>query len=187
MKARWAVLLSLAVAVFAFDASACPTRHPAVARRAHPRSSQNVVPVTNAGDFEKYNLDRINQLRAQAGLQPLVLDAQLTQFAREGSAQLMRDHVPHGHFAQSGSSMWKQGFNGAAAENQGSNTGWPRLAQDPTSNEKQQIDQILSMMMREGPGGGHHDNILNPKMKRMGIGLVEDSEGKLWMTNDFSA
>jgi len=169
------------------DASACPgmravrtTHRPAPAR-------PNAAPAqVVSGTFEQYNLDRVNALRQAAGVPPLVLDAQLTAFAREGTAQLMRDHVPHAHFAQAGNSLWGRGFQGNAAENQGANTGWPRAASDPAQNEQRQIDDILASMMREGPGGGHHDSILNPKLKRLGVGLAEDSEGKLYLTNDFS-
>jgi uncharacterized protein YkwD len=139
-----------------------------------------------ADRFEQFNLDRINALRKSAGLAPLVLDPQITAFAREGSAQLMRDHVPHGHFAQAGDGIWQRGFKGGIAENQGYWNGWPRAASDPVANEQAQIAQILKSMMDEGPGGGHHDNILSPKAKRLGVGLLEDGEGKLYLTNDFS-
>jgi hypothetical protein len=44
---------------------------------------------------------------------------------------------------------------------------------------------MLKMMMDEGPGGGHYDNMMNPRFRRVGIGLF-DSGGKLYMTNDFS-
>ena len=166
------------------DAAACPGMRALRTHRAlRPSASAAVV---NAGAFEQYNLDRINALRRSAGLPPLVLDAQLTAFAREGTAELMRDHVPHAHFAHAGNSLWTRGFVGNAAENQGADTGWPRAADDRARNEQQQIDQILASMMREGPGGGHHDNILDPRAKRLGVGLAEDSEGKLYLTNDFS-
>jgi uncharacterized protein YkwD len=41
-------------------------------------------------------------------------------------------------------------------------------------------------MMREGPRGGHYANMMSPKATRIGIGLVEDADGKLYLTNDFS-
>jgi hypothetical protein len=49
-----------------------------------------------------------------------------------------------------------------------------------------QIDDILAAMWREGPGGGHYDNLTNPRVKRVGIGLVVAHDGRLWLTNDFS-
>ncbi|HEY8078247.1 MAG TPA: CAP domain-containing protein [Labilithrix sp.] len=184
MRARWITVLALAFVAIAGDAAACP-RVARVHRSSHPQAQPQ--PQANASSFDQYNLDRINDLRRRAGVAPLVLDARLEDFARAGSAQLMRDHVPHAHFQQAGSSLWNQGFQGNAHENQGANTGWPRAANDPNQNERAQIDQILDAMMREGPGGGHHDAILDPKMKRVGVGLLEDGKGQLYLTNDFSA
>ncbi len=40
-------------------------------------------------------------------------------------------------------------------------------------------------MMDEGAGGGHQDNMLDAKMHRLGVGLVQDGD-KLYFTNDFS-
>ena len=64
--------------------------------------------------------------------------------------------------------------------------GWGRADANPTRNEQRQIDQILASMMAEGPSGGHYGNLMNPKMTRLGVGLIEDGEGKLYFTNDFS-
>ena len=44
---------------------------------------------------------------------------------------------------------------------------------------------MLQLMMDEGPGGGHYDNIMNGRLRRIGIGLVY-AGGKLYLTNDFS-
>ena len=41
-------------------------------------------------------------------------------------------------------------------------------------------------MWREGPGGGHYDAMANPRLKRVGIGLVVTPDGRLYLTNDFS-
>ena len=126
----------------------------------------------------EYNLKQLNALRARAGASPLKLDDRLNSFAREGSLELMRTHAPHGHFKSA--DVWQNGFENAAAENQGDPHGW---FPGPT---KESIDQILKAMMDEGPGGGHHDNILNKAYRRVGIGLVKDGEGRLYFTNDFS-
>lgn len=90
----------------------------------------------------------------------------------------MRNHIPHQH--SSDSDVWATGFEGGAAENQGDPNGW---FPGPT---EEGINDILQSMMNEGPGGGHHDSIINPKFRRVGIGLVKDVRGKLYLTNDFS-
>jgi hypothetical protein len=131
----------------------------------------------------KYNVDRINAYRAEKGLAPLLFDAKISAFARGASERLSRDHVPHAHFAahQRGA----PGFGSRSAENQGDERGVPALDADPVKSGKKQIDEMLKLMMDEGPGGGHHDNMMNPRYRRVGIGLV-DVGGKLYLTNDFS-
>jgi hypothetical protein len=87
----------------------------------------------------------------------------------------------HGYFASQANAgaIWTEGFCGSAAENQA--PGWP-----VNGDEDATIDAILKSMMDEGPGGGHHDNIVAAASTRVGVGLVVDAQGALWFTNDFS-
>lgn len=146
-----------------------------------------------ADPLVKYNVDRINDYRKKHGRAAVKYDAVISAFALDGSKQLSKDHTAHAHFnakiksqlgnpdAQKG----KSGFGSRGAENQGDWDGIPKLANDKLDNGKQQIDITLKLMMDEGPGGGHYENMLNPKFKRVGIGLVYVGD-KLYMTNDFS-
>jgi uncharacterized protein YkwD len=126
----------------------------------------------------QHNLKRLNAYRARAGVPPLQLDERLNAFALEGSRELMRNHIPHKHFSES--NVWEHGFEGTAAENQGDPNGW---FPGPVNEV---IDDILQSMMNEGPGGGHHDAIINPTHRRVGIGLVKDAQGRLYLTNNVS-
>ncbi len=133
-----------------------------------------------------HDLRVVNAYRAKHGRAPLVLARRLSTFAHAGSVELMKDHVPHHHFetAAANGSIWNDGFRHMAGENQGDPNGWPKAA------ENMQIDQILAAMYAEGPGKGeahgHYENIENPKFTRLGVGLVEDPNGMLYLTNDFS-
>jgi uncharacterized protein YkwD len=131
----------------------------------------------------RYNLDRLNAYRKAAGVGTLEFDAAISAFALAGSKQLSKDHAPHAHFRAKADGEASLGTR--SAENQGDWNGVPKLADDPIENGKKQIDWMLDLMFKEGPGGGHHDNMLNPKFKRVGIGL-ETVGGKLYLTNDFS-
>jgi hypothetical protein len=131
----------------------------------------------------KYNVERVNAYRAQKGLAPLLYDAKISAFARRGSEQLSRDHTPHAHFAAN--AQGAPVFGSKAAENQGDPGGVPTLDGDAARNGHKQIDIMLRMMMDEGPGGGHYDNMMNARFRRIGVGLVY-AGGKLYMTNDFS-
>lgn len=146
--------------------------------------------ITSFTSFQRRNLAVINFFRAQKNLVPLKLSAPLSRFAHAGSVQLTHDHTPHAHFKAAGSSMFKKGFKSLSGENQGDKDGWRVLvANDVTANRNAQIDDIQKSMYFEGPGAGHahghYMNMMNPKFRRVGVGIV-DVGGKLYLTNDFS-
>jgi Cysteine-rich secretory protein family len=122
---------------------------------------------------------------------PLTLDTRLSTFALAGSTELSQDHLPHQHFidAINAGTLFASGFTGSAAENQGSPLGWPKLADDPSTNELLQIAAIQKAMFDEGPGAGtahgHYTNMMNPTYHRLGVGLVRVGS-LLYLTNDFS-
>jgi uncharacterized protein YkwD len=125
-------------------------------------------------DARAYNLAKVNQYRAQAGVAPLHADAALDAFAQAASTELSQDHASHKYFADHATTC----ACGVMAENQGAPGGWiagPIHAQ---------IDQVLDLMMSEGPGGGHHDDIVSPKATRLGVGIVNPG-GTMYFTNDF--
>ena len=128
----------------------------------------------------KFNVDLLNQYRARAGVAPLVYDARVSAFAFDGSRELAANHRAHAHFARS------PAYAGHTAENQGDPNGVPPMGPDRTSSGQQQIAMLLKLMFDEGPGGGHHDNMLNPTYRRVGIGLFYTPAGALYLTNDFS-
>ena len=136
--------------------------------------------------FARYNLDRINEYRAREGLTPLVLDARLSAFALEGSRESKAGGPAHGHIGHASKNEFERaGFTkGYWAENQGWSS---RAAPDPTANEEKQIAGLLQGMMNEGPGGGHHDNILAKGARRLGVGIIMDADGGITLTNDFAA
>jgi hypothetical protein len=131
----------------------------------------------------RYNIDQVNAYRARGGVPALAYDQNITIFAYQGSVQLSRDHAPHAHFMQSGRGA--PGMGSARAENQGDPGGVPPMSSDAFQNGQKQIDIMLRMMMDEGPGGGHYDNMMNREYRRIGIGLYT-AGGKLYLTNDFS-
>jgi uncharacterized protein YkwD len=147
---------------------------PPPARPADPYPSDPLV---------RYNVEQVNAYRSKKGLPALLYDAKISAFARDGSERLGRDHTAHAHFAANAKGATC--FGSRAAENQGDPGGVPPLDSDAKKNGRQQIDIMLKLMMDEGPGGGHYDNMMNPKFRRIGIGLVYSGE-RLYLTNDFS-
>jgi uncharacterized protein YkwD len=134
-----------------------------------------------ADQHQQHNLDTLNMYRAVAGVGPLTIDDRLNDFSTAAAMDLEATGQAHRYFMQAGSSgaIWQDGFCNSAAENQA--PGWPI-----NGDEDAVIDAILKAMMDEGPGGGHHDNILAASSTRVGIGLVVDAQNHLWFSNDFS-
>lgn len=137
-----------------------------------------------ADPLVRHNVERINAYRAQQGLAPLLYDARISAFARAGSERLARDHVPHAHFRENARHS-PPGFGSRSAENQGDPNGVPPLDADPAANGRKQVDLMQKMMMDEGPGGGHYDNMMSGELRRIGVGVFY-SGGRLFLTNDFS-
>lgn len=159
-------------------------RRTTITRRTVPAPAPAARPADPypADPLVRYNVDRVNAYRAQGGLPPLLYDARISAFAVAGSQRLARDHVAHANFAENAQA---QRFGSRSAENQGDPHGVPTMDADPWRNAQKQVDIMLKLMMDEGPGGGHYDNIMNPKLRRIGVGNVY-AGGRFYLTNDFS-
>jgi uncharacterized protein YkwD len=141
-----------------------------------PSSNDGPEPAADMTEDEArvYTLKYINGVRRLNGVGPIVLDADVTAFAQAGSVELSQDHRLHQHMADHGSELGTR-----CAENQGDPNGWrPARLED-------QIAEILGGMMREGLGGGHHDNILRSEWRRLGVGIVNPG-GRMYFTTDFA-
>jgi uncharacterized protein YkwD len=126
----------------------------------------------------QHNLDTLNNYRVQAGAPALAISDELSRFSYEASVAFAQPGAQaHAYFLGAGDCIWQDGFCSNAEENQAPD--WPAADVDAT------IDAILQAMMDEGPGGGHHDNIMDPNNRLVGIGLFLQN-GRLWLTNDFS-
>ena len=149
---------------------------PAPTPAARPADPWPVDPIV------RYNVDQVNAYRSRGGLPPLLYDGRLSAFATTGSQRLARDHVAHANFAENASA---QKFGSRSAENQGDPGGVPPMDADRWRSAQKQVDVMLKLMMDEGPGGGHYDNIMSPKLRRIGVGIVYVNN-RFYMTNDFS-
>src|SRR5438445_678672 len=83
---------------------------------------------------------------------------------------------PHAHFAAKGEGS--SVFGSIRAENQGDPRGVGALDPNPLASGKKQIALMMKLMFDEGPGGGHYENMVNRKFRRVGIAVYYTS-GKL--------
>jgi Cysteine-rich secretory protein family len=156
------------------------TRTVSVPAPAPPARSADPLP---ADPLARYNLEQVNAYRRRNGREALLYDARISAFAQSGSRQLSRDHAAHAHFAANAEAS--RVFGSRSAENQGDPRGVHPMDNDTTTSGRHQIDIMLKIMFDEGPGGGHYENMMNPKYRRVGIGIYHPG-GTLYMTNDFS-
>lgn len=127
------------------------------------------------GQYEaelQHCVDKINEYRADHGLAPLRRAADVEQCATEGAQEDSQSGMAHGHFSNTG------GCNGTCwAENE--IPGWPLQG-----SLTQIIDDGLQMMMDEGPGGGHYENMMGDYTE-VGCGLFVTGNDEVWGVQDF--
>jgi uncharacterized protein YkwD len=122
-----------------------------------------------------YVLGYVNGVRKLNAVAPVARDETLDAFAQAGSEQLSQDHKPNAHMTEHAREL-----RVASAENQGSPEGSrPGPLQD-------QIAAILLGMMAEGAGGMHHDAMLRPDWRKLGVGIVQRG-GRMYFTVDLSS
>ncbi|GAA1274346.1 hypothetical protein GCM10009665_72300 [Kitasatospora nipponensis] len=132
-------------------------------------------------------LDRINQARAAQGLAPYTLDPALNSSAalhsRTMSAGCGLSHQCPGE-PDVGQREKAQGVQwSSAGENIGE--GGP-VAANTTAEATQAVSLTQSMLDEKPPNDGHRRNILSTAFTHVGIALVRDGSGTVWMTQDFS-
>lgn len=65
----------------------------------------------------------------------------------------------------------------SCGENIGMAVGYPSYSDD--------LQQIEQGMINEGPGGGHYQNLMSTAFQNVGVGVAIDSNGAVWVTEDF--
>jgi uncharacterized protein YkwD len=105
-------------------------------------------------------VNAINGYRQGAGRSPLVRDATLEKYAADAAGHDAKAKQPH-HFGRS--TNFGNGL--ALAENE-----IPRWPLDSYDSVSEIIETGLAEMWKEGPGGGHYQNIVG-EYTRVGCGI----------------
>jgi len=121
--------------------------------------SADPAPSIDPGDvpaIRDYTRRFINGLRAQKGIDAVAPDAELDDFAQRRAERYRHDHYDLPRIACAS----------RCADLYGPGEGmWPMPVD-------QQVDTILSVMLRGGPGQSEHDQLLSPDWHRAGVGIV---------------
>jgi hypothetical protein len=125
-------------------------------------------------EAHEYVLGYVNGVRKLNGVGPVVRDDSLDAFAQAGSEELAQDHRQNQHMTDHAVEL-----HASSGEVQGSPDG------SRSGPLQDQIAEILLRMMGEGPGGMHHDVMLRPEWRKLGVGIVSRG-GRMFFTVDFS-
>lgn len=109
-------------------------------------------------------VNAINQLRASQGLNPLAVDAQLTNVAQDWAQQMAQaDGISHRLDLRAGiSGLWRR---------LGENVGF-----GPT------VSELMSAFIASP---GHYKNLVDPSFTHVGVGTVRTSGGMLYTAHEF--
>ncbi|MGB5759051.1 MAG: CAP domain-containing protein, partial [Acidimicrobiales bacterium] len=133
-------------------------------------SSLAFVTSADAGtvDDEQLFIQMINQLRTDKGLNPLVVDGELTAQARAWSQSMAaHDQLAHtSNLAGGISSPWT-----VLGENVGVHV----------------IHDVSGLFQAFIASPSHYQNLVDPRFQYVGVGVVNTEAGKLWTTHRFMA
>ncbi|GAA3451359.1 hypothetical protein GCM10018962_31920 [Dactylosporangium matsuzakiense] len=121
--------------------------------------------------YENQVLQMVNQERAKAGCGPLTYNAKLRTAAFKHSADMAANDY-FSHDSQNGTSF------AARISNEGYR--WSNAAENIAKGQKTPAD-VMSAWMNSA---GHRANILNCKLKDLGVGLAYEGKTPIW-TQDF--
>jgi Cysteine-rich secretory protein family len=116
-----------------------------------------------ASSDEDYFINAINQIRAGRGLGTLTVNAQLTAVGRSWS-QLMASDGTLAHNPNLGGQI----------------SGWRTLGENVGTGSN---DASIESAFENSPH--HFENMVDPSFTQIGVGVVQDSTGTYWVTEDF--
>ena len=124
-----------------------------------------------ASALEKQMVDLVNAERAKAGLAPLTINAKLTEVARAKS----QDMIDKGYFSHT-SPTYGSPFDMMKTFGISYNTAGENIAMNMSMENAHQ-----SLMNSDG----HRKNILSSSFSSIGLGIVKDAKGYLYITQMF--
>ncbi|MEU9132744.1 CAP domain-containing protein [Kitasatospora sp. NPDC048540] len=141
---------------------------------------------SSSGDAAQRVLDQINKARADQGLAALTLLDGLNSSAllhsQAMSAGCGLSHQCSGEAAV-GQRETAQGVRWSSA---GENIGTGGPAKNATAVGDMAVKLTQDMLAERPPNDGHRRNILSTSFTRIGISVIQDGSGTVWMTQDFS-
>ena len=151
---------------------------------AEPSRPKNPPPATSGSIVDRV-LDHINDAREDEGLAPYSLDTSLSKAAALHN-QLMIDGCGLSHQCSGegglGERFSAQGVRWTSA---GENIGYGSAGGSDADIIRAANGLTDSMLAEVPPNDGHRKNLLSKGFKRIGLSVVRDGKGIVWLTQDF--
>ncbi|MEV6717487.1 sigma-70 family RNA polymerase sigma factor [Lentzea sp. NPDC051208] len=137
---------------------------------------------------EERVLALINETRAKVGLAPLTVDPALVTAADRHTRAMMSNGCGLSHQCPGESGLGERSTAAgvkwnSVAENVG--MGGP-VKDDVEAISKMALGLTQGMIDEKPPNDGHRKNILSKSSTRIGIVVIRDAKGTVWMTHDFA-
>ncbi len=152
-------------------------------------SSRGGTPGSPAGDTDVAHkvLAQINGWRSDAGLAPLTMSTPLVRSAHAHNLAMAHgcglSHQCPGE-ASLGDRIAAQGVRTMGwAENVGTGS---RVTNSTNAILSMASSLDTQMFGEKPPNDGHRRNLLSPTLTRIGIDVIRDSDGNVWLTQDFA-
>lgn len=127
------------------------------------------IPKNGESKVQYRMLDAVNALRAVSGVAPVKLNAQLNAAAKTHSRDMSVQNRP-----------WHFGSDGSSPLDRVARTGYPMIMRGENISETFETElETLAVWMEEQ---GTREVILDPLAVDMGLGYLQESNGKLWWT-----
>lgn len=111
-------------------------------------------------------IEAINEIRSDAGLEPLTSHPELTEQARDWSIQLRsNDQLSH-----------------AEDLSIGITGNWTKLGENVGVGPDDQLAEIFDAFVASP---AHFANLMDPDFRFVGVGVVYDEQGRMWTTHRF--
>jgi uncharacterized protein YkwD len=130
----------------------------------------------------------INDARAAQGLPALQIDPALVTAADRHTRAMMSNGCGLSHQCPGESGLGERSTAaGVKWTTVGENVGMGGPVKDAVEPiSKMALGLTRSMLDEKPPNDGHRKNILSKSFKRIGIIVIRDAKGTVWMTHDFA-
>jgi uncharacterized protein YkwD len=137
---------------------------------------------------EERVLALINDTRAKAGLAPLTIDPALVVAADRHTRAMMSNGCGLSHQCPGESGLGERiTAAGVKWSSVAENIGMGGPVKDTVDAiSKMALGLTQGMIDEKPPNDGHRKNILSDSSTRIGIVVIRDAKGTVWMTHDFA-